>query len=511
MLHKENKDLNILFACDTDKSRPWYRDRLPSIDQAILNVEHSCKVVDIYSLLGSFQKSPKDIQHRKMFFQNTNLYSLNRNFQKNVMNFNPDILLLGTADNYRDFLLPKTISNLRERGVIVSGILGDDEFNYHQYRYFLGWFDIYVAYVKPCIDYYDKFELSKGYYLPNSCYLHSTEFPLHSDEPIYDAILIGSPIANRPEIVKALVEAGVNLAIYGSDQWNKYEYAKNSYHGYVDTKHFNQILAKSKIVLALLEDHVTGKVHMNTKIWEAVRVGRLPVITFYRPLIDDYKLKEGSNIVMYKDITDLVEKVKYYINNDMEGLKIAKNLYHRVFDDFNYSNLYQELFNTLANHEPEIKPPLSDMSSDIITEQLQQDHNAFYKLSSSIIDPCVLDIVKIIRLDKNECNTDLIYFNRIEKGMQVLQRKPFISFDSIIFLKPVNNKLQMSYILVTALITGRALHVKQFCIESQKRTLLGVINNIIDRSIYSQIGYKLRNILYKHDLIKSLIQKILKF
>ena len=509
MISKEKKKINILFACDTDSGRPWHRDRLPSIDSAILSVEHSCKVVDIYSLLGSFKKSPRDITYRKIFFQNADLVKLNKNFQKNVMSFNPDVLLLGTADNYRDFLLPKTIRNLRERGVIVSGILGDDEFNYHQYKFFLGWFDMFVAYVKPCIDYYEKFELSKGYYFPNSCYLKSKEFPQHLDDAIYDVILIGAPIANRPEIVKALVDSGVNLAIYGSDQWNKYDYARNSYHGYVETEDFNKTLAKSKIVLALLEDHITSKLHMNTKIWEAVRVGRLPIVTFYQPLIDDYKLKEGVDVLMYRNIPDLVEKVVYYINNDIERIKIAKNLYRRVFNDFNYSNLYKELFNTLVSHDREKKLEHLDVSNNIIIRKLQQDYKATYSSNSSRIDPCVLDIMKIIRL--NESEIDLIYFNRTESGLQILQRKPFISLDSIIFLIPVNNKVHMAYILVKALFSGRVVHVKQFCIESDVRTFFGMINNAIDRSIYSQLAYKIRRILYKSDSIKSLIQKILKF
>ena len=82
--------------------------------------------------------------------------------------------------------------------------------------------------------------------------LKSKEFPQHLDDAIYDVILVGAPIANRPEIVKALVDSGVNLAIYGSDQWNKYDYARNSYHGYVETEDFNKTLAKSKIVLDLI-------------------------------------------------------------------------------------------------------------------------------------------------------------------------------------------------------------------------------------------------------------------
>ena len=161
------------------------------------------------------------------------------------------------------------------------------------------------------------------------------------------------------------------------------------------------------------------------------------------------------------------------------------------------------------SHDREKKLEHLDVSNNIIIRKLQQDYKATYSSNSSRIDPCVLDIMKIIRL--NESEIDLIYFNRTESGLQILQRKPFISLDSIIFLIPVNNKVHMAYILVKALFSGRVVHVKQFCIESDVRTFFGMINNAIDRSIYSQLAYKIRRILYKSDSIKSLIQKILKF
>ena len=119
---------------------------------------------------------------------------------------------------------------------------------------------------------------------------------------------MGSPFANRPEMIRALIKSGLKVAIYGSKKWEKYDFLKKSYLGFVDTKNFDNVLREAKIVLAFLEDHITGALHMNTKIWEAVRVARLPLVTFYERLITDYDLTDNVDIVMYRDTKDLVDK-----------------------------------------------------------------------------------------------------------------------------------------------------------------------------------------------------------
>ena len=103
-------------------------------------------------------------------FQSTDLISVNKNFETEIIRKKPKVLILGTADNYREFLLPQTIRNIRENGIKVIGILGDDEFNYPQYRFLLGWFDLFVAYVKPCLSIM-KISICLKVIISNSCYL----------------------------------------------------------------------------------------------------------------------------------------------------------------------------------------------------------------------------------------------------------------------------------------------------------------------------------------------------
>ncbi|MES9901330.1 MAG: glycosyltransferase [Sedimenticola sp.] len=506
--------INILLACDANKSRPWFRDRIPAIKHAINNVEWSCEIVDIYALLGEHKYMPTDTKVRKRFLQTTNMIKINHIFESMVIAKKPDVLLLGTADNYREILMPRTIANIRKNGILVAGIFGDDEFNYHQYRFFTGWFDSFVAYVKPCIEYYESFDLSKGYYLPNSCYLNGKEFLDHQQTTKYDAILIGSPIANRPAMVKALIDSGIRLAVYGSAQWKKYDYIDGCYFGFVSTEKFDETLKQSKMVLAFLEDHATGGLHMNTKIWEAVRVARMPVVTLYKGLIEDYGLTDGVDIVMYENTRDLVKKVNYYAKHESERIQISKNIYNKVRDNLDYSTLYSELFNSLMDdfNSNGVGDHGSMMHSDVLLRLKDDSRVSYFPSSSSVIDPQVLNIIKIAKsISSDQKKIDLIYFDRIENGVAILQRVPFVSLDSVIFFTPVSNKLNMVFVLIKSFVTGRALHVKQFCVVTNARSMVGLANNLLDRVIYNSISVFLKGKIYKYRFAKKIIQKVLRY
>ena len=81
--YSENK-VNILIACDTNKSRPWFRDRIPSIKKAASELEWNIEVVDLYSLFGEHKYKPTNIEDREKFLQSANILKINNNFKEFV-------------------------------------------------------------------------------------------------------------------------------------------------------------------------------------------------------------------------------------------------------------------------------------------------------------------------------------------------------------------------------------------------------------------------------------------
>jgi len=493
MQKKYSEDrVNILIACDANDSRPWFRDRIPSIEKSASELEWNIEVVDLYSLLGEHKLKPTNIEDRERFLQSANILEINNSFKEFVFKKKPNVLLLGTVDNYKDFLLASTILEIRKSGIFVSGILGDDEFNHYQNRFFIGWFDSFVAYVKSIVEYYEDFNLSTGYYFPNSCYLDNKKFSNFSQNTKYDAILIGAPIANRVAMVTKLISAGLKVAIYGTKDWNKYNHLRNNYYGFVPTEDFDKVMMSAKIVLAFLEDDIDGSLHMNTKIWEAVRVARLPIATKYEPLINDYGLTQESDIILYESDKELVDLTLFYSKNNEERIKIANKLYQKVRDEFDYSILYKNLFKKL------MQEALNSNNNNLELFQTQESLNkklenigAYYiNTSTSKLDPQIINIIKIT---KKTLSVKLIVINRIEKGRGVRQIWPFISHDSIISLTPINGRIELSFKLLIAFFRKDLVHVRQFLITSEKRSFIGLVNILIYRAASSRIGLVLKS------------------
>lgn len=482
----KSKKTDILFACDMNETRPWFRDRIPGIREAMKNSNYIIELVDIYDLLGEHRYRPTNVEERELFMQNADLVEANKNFESYVFGKNPRILVLGTADNYCEFLRPSTIRNIRNNGIYVAGILGDDEFNYSDNRFLIGWFDLFVAYVKDCVKYYEEFEIAEGYYLPNSCFLAGRQFSALPKRTFYDVILVGAPIWNRVELAKALVDQAINLAIYGHKRWKKYDFAREHYQGFIPTDSFDQVLSQGKIVLAPLENHIDGKLHMNTKIWEAVRVGRLPISTSYKPLEADYGLKENFDIVTYDSVEALVAKVEHYLRHDSERLRIAKNLYDIVSQKFDYSLLYHTLFEDLANYKT--ARAAADFagraehavdSRDFLSEVAGIK---YFGSPGSELDSEAVNHLKMVKKINNG-SIDYIYYNRLEAGRRVISVWPFVSWDNIIFLSEQKNRFAYRLIFFKSFLLGRALHIKQFCVTSQKKTFFGRINQILRKIV----------------------------
>lgn len=336
--------VSFLLACDTLPSNPWERDRLPAIRKALTNWKHN--IIDIYEFNSRKEAHEIHLMKGCPFFDDNNLVELNRKFYERVLSYKCDILILGTIDNYSWFLLPETVADLQREGVCVVGIFGDDEFTSKYNRFYVPMFDKVVAYVQSCVDYYNSLIPGCCYYLPNSCHIPEKKFENlnNIDQKQHDVVVFGAPFGVRPLIIEALIDAGIKVSIFGSPKWEKIKKLKEFYFGYVPSEDFDSTIRQSKIILALLEDHLTGALHMNTKIWEAARNGQMCISTKYLPLIEDYGLIENEDIVMYHSVEDLVKKVDYYLKNDHERIKIANNLFQKIIKHFDYENLYKNMF-----------------------------------------------------------------------------------------------------------------------------------------------------------------------
>ena len=338
----------FLLACDTLPTNPWSRDRLPAIKKAAIGLDFN--IIDIYEFNS---KDEAHCIHAKKgfgFFSKKDICKLNQTFYHRIISYDCEILILCTVDNYSWFLMPETVEKLQKKGVFVVGVLGDDEFTYKRNRLYVPMFDMVVSYVKKYVDYYNTIKSKSCYYLPSSCYFPEPNFiklQVAEKEKKYSVIFMGSPHIVRPRLVRALLDAGIDVSIFGSSKWKTYVDLKSHYHGYVPFEEIGSIIQNSKIYIAPLEDHLTGALHMNTKLWDAVKYGQMCIATHYLPLLEDYGFIENDNIVMYHSDADLVDKVKYYLSHPKKRQVVASKMFSKVNNDLNYVNLYKKFFAVL--------------------------------------------------------------------------------------------------------------------------------------------------------------------
>lgn len=350
-----NGDPGILLACDTLPENPWARDRLPAIRAALTGRRH--QIVDIYDFGSTAAAHHLHRTRAKGFFEAHRLGALNRIFRDRVLASGCRVVVLGTVDNYAQFLLPATIRELQAAGCFVVGILGDDEFNFERNWPYVFIFDRVVAYVRPMVDRYLALRPGCCLYLPNSCHFAVRDFAalqVPEEKKRHDVSLFGSAFPARRKLVERLAAAGVPLSLFGGRGWLESSRLAPSYRGFVASADFDRTVRESRIVLAPLEDHLTGALHMNTKIWEAVRNGQMCVTSRYAPLVEHYGLVEGDDIVFYDTAEDLVAKLQHYLACPAERRRLAENLFRKIADRFDYLELYRGLFSRLesATAEP---------------------------------------------------------------------------------------------------------------------------------------------------------------
>ncbi len=136
----------------------------------------------------------------------------------------------------------------------------------------------------------------------------------------FDLIFIGSDGHDnkRRAFLKLLLErakeASIKVKCFGSQGFPP-----------VRGSDFMDTLARSSMSLSI------GRV-IDVKWYTSDRIGQLTgngLLTFSSEVLDFRELYSDDELVYFKDIDDLIEKVLYFKNNDQERQRIAKNGYER--------------------------------------------------------------------------------------------------------------------------------------------------------------------------------------
>lgn len=214
---------------------------------------------------------------------------------------------------------------LKKMGIITVGIsLSDPDVYPYNGKYYAHKYDYF--YTNAQYSFYKEYtNIKNKRLLPFGC---STDLhkPMDNNKK-YDVIVVGGARHERIIVMNELVKH-FNVGVYGGG-W---------------PLHFNAIKVNGlEHVKALNSGHIYISFSQTTAGYMNVKVGlfeaaacKIALFTEHFDEIDDY-FTIGKDIITYKTVTELVEKIKYYLNNRNELEELKNNSYNRFLKDHQWS------------------------------------------------------------------------------------------------------------------------------------------------------------------------------
>ncbi len=158
----------------------------------------------------------------------------------------------------------------------------------------------------------------------------------------YDVVFVGTWTKQREELLSKL--ENVNLFIWGSKQWLESKLARHYQNKWLSPQELLNIFSKAKIAINERQNKKIKYTMPNYRLFEATASGAL-VLTDELKDLDKLFILDGDKKEMevYKSNEDLEKKVKYFLENDKERIRIAANGYKRSITDHSYDKRLEEM------------------------------------------------------------------------------------------------------------------------------------------------------------------------
>jgi len=259
---------------------------------------------------------------------------MNRILIESVYRWNPDIVLFVL---FKDEIECDTLIEIKDRMRIKTlNWFCDDHWRFDNFsRYYAPYFSYVVTTYRKALEKYKELGCEKVMLSQWACnhFLYKRlNLPYK-----YDVSFIGQPHGDRPKIIKALKNAGIKVETFGFG-WPK---------GRVGTYEMIKIFNQTKINLNL-SNASRGQVNqMKGRDFEIPGCGGFMIRGNSEDLSDYFSV--GEEVVTYNDITDLVEKIKYYLKHDNEREIIKEKGYLRVLNEHTYTKHFSRIFEIVLN------------------------------------------------------------------------------------------------------------------------------------------------------------------
>lgn len=258
---------------------------------------------------------------------------MNKMLLETVYRYNPDLMFTVLFRNELDKKVVNEISTQTETKTI--NWFCDDHWRFDSYsRYWAPMFNWVVTTAKSALPRYEEIGYENVIHAQWACnhFLYRKLGLPH----LYDVTFVGQPHGNRRQVIGSLRKAGIDVKVWGYG-WPT---------GRVSQSEMIKIFNQSKINLNLSNASRPGVEQIKGRDFEVPGCGGF-LITGYAENIEEY-FNVGKEIVCYRDVDDLIDKIRYYLKHDDEREAIANAGYVRVLREHTYEKRFLNIFRTIG-------------------------------------------------------------------------------------------------------------------------------------------------------------------
>lgn len=255
-----------------------------------------------------------------------------------VKKVRPDVILLTVwgCGEFESLDLPEQLREVSKESKIVCVYADDDRDFEISSRYYAPLMD-YNLVIQP--DFTEKY-IKEGNKAFTIYAVDAKVFTPPNLEKKYDVSFIGAPSPPRLKTMKFLIDNGVNLSLWGRG-WLEHPEFQKVYRGEADAEEFKKFISQTKINIGFSKNK-DGLPHYKARVLEVGALGAFSLVDYFKGYTNFFI--ENKEIAMFKDDSDLLQKIKYYLKNEKERELVAKNAYKKIIAKLDMTQRVKEVF-----------------------------------------------------------------------------------------------------------------------------------------------------------------------
>ena len=261
----------------------------------------------------------------------------NRRYLRNAKQIKPALIFIVKGDS----ILPQTLQSLKKIEIPCisyqwddpfysgDGVTAGDEFRTNNFERGMKHYSRIFVFDKHYVDVVKRRGISNVAYLPlaadDEIYRNVQLTDEERGRYAFDVSFVGMPFQNRINLFNEL--NNVRIGVFG-DYWDRHKDKMKGdyYRGKASGETVKKIYCASKINLNI--NHPQSLYGVNTRTFEIPACKAFSMVDYKEGLEEMFNI--GDEIVCYKNMDELKDKIMFYIKNDRERLKIAEQGYERV-------------------------------------------------------------------------------------------------------------------------------------------------------------------------------------